>query len=188
MNDPVPDPRPRPAYGEYASPEEQRAAIRQPAEPATPAAPAGHRAHPPMPHGTDPRRAAPHPTTSAARPTRTADRIITIALLVYGLVTVVSALPQLWSFAGFAQDWMRLAGIDAPFTNVAQGDLWGKTGAAVFLVGWMATALLSWRSLIRRRLSWWIPLVGAIVTFVVASICLTLPLLGDPAVVQHFGL
>ena len=57
----------------------------------------------------------------------------------------------------------------------------------VFVVGWGATAVTAWRSLVARRLSWWIPLVGAIVTFVIASICLTVPLLGDPAVASHFG-
>ena len=37
------------------------------------------------------------------------------------------------------------------------------------------------------KLAWWIPLVGAIVTFIVVSVCLTVPLLGDPAIVAHFG-
>ena len=123
----------------------------------------------------------------AARPTRRADRIITLALVVYGFITVLSAVPQLWHFDEFAQTWMTLAGIDATFTNTAAGDLWGRIGAAVFAIGWLITALLSWRSVIRGRLSWWIPLVGAIATFVLVSVCLTVPLLGDPAVVAHFG-
>lgn len=190
----APDPgeRPRPAYGEYATPEEQRAAIRQPLDAGASAsgvAPGagGAGAHPPLPHPPTGPLPHPRPTTAAARPTRTADRIITIALLGYGLVTVLSAVPQLWNFDGFAQSWMQLAGIDAAFTNLAQGELWGRIGAGVFVVGWLLTAVLSWRSIVRRRLSWWIPLVGAIVTFVVASICLTVPLLGDPAVISHFG-
>ncbi|MCG7414547.1 DUF6264 family protein [Microbacterium aurum] len=169
----------RPQYGEYATPEQQRAAIREPlpqvpaAVATAPAAPA----HPPTAR----------PTTAAARPTRPADRIITVALLAYGLVTVLSAVPQLWHFTDFAQTWMQVAGIDETFTNTAQGDLWGRIGAVVFVVGWVATAVTAWRSLVARRLSWWIPLVGAIVTFVIASICLTVPLLGDPAVASHFG-
>lgn len=172
--------RPRPPYGEYATPEEQRAAIRDPAAQASvPIAPLPHPVTGPLP--------LPHPTTSAARPSRTADRIITLALLVYGLITVISAVPQLWAFTDFAQAWMDLAGIDATFTNTAQGEVWGRVGAIVFLAGWVLTALLSWRSVTRGRLSWWIPLVGAIVTFVVVSMCLTVPLLGDPAIAGHFG-
>lgn len=175
-------PRPRPQYGEYATPEEQRARIRQP-QPA-PTAP-----HPALPH-TAPSHAHPPTapaTTAAARPTRTADRIITFALLAYGLVTVISAVPQLWDFAGFAQTWMQVAGIDAAFTNTAQGELWGRIGAVVFVGGWLLTAALSFLSLRAGRLSWWIPLVGAIVTFIIATVCLTIPLLGDPAIVAHFA-
>ncbi|MFT3799565.1 DUF6264 family protein [Microbacterium sp.] len=168
--------RPRPQYGEYATPEEQRAAIRAPADHEELTAASGYAAaHPPR------------PTTTAARPSRTADRIITIALLAYGLVTVLSTVPQIWDFTDFAKTWMELAGIDATFTNTAQGDLWGRIGAIVFAAGWVLTAVVSWRSLRARRLTWWIPLVGAIVTFMAMTVCLVVPLLGDPAVVSHFG-
>jgi len=175
--------RPQPQYGEYATPEEQRARIKQP----PPEMDHAH-AHVALPHVTP---SYAHPptapaTTAAARPTRTADRIITIALLAYGLFTVVSAAPQLWDFTGFAQTWMQVAGIDATFTNTAQGELWGRIAAFVFIGGWLLTALLSWASLAARRLTWWVPLVGAIVTFIIATVCLTVPLLGDPAISSHF--
>lgn len=173
------DPRPAPQYGEYATPEEQRAHIRQPDPALTPQPAPPEQAYAPHP---PPAR----PTTDAARPTRAADRIITFALLAYGLVTVVTAVPQMLDFTGFAQTWMEVAGIDANFTNHDAGVLWGRIGAFVFAGGWVLTALLSWRSVRRRRLSWWIPLVGAIVTFTIASICLAVPLVGDPAVAQHF--
>ncbi|MFT4215531.1 MAG: DUF6264 family protein [Microbacterium sp.] len=175
--------RPRPQYGEYATPEQQRASIRQPAPEdgvltaaSAAVAPhaAVHRPHPPA-------------TTTAARPSRTADRVVTIALLAYGLATVLSALPQLWDFAQFAQTWMEVAGVDATFTNTAQGDTWGRAGAIVLAGGWALTALISWRSLRAGRLAWWIPLVGAIATYIAASLCLVVPLLGDPAVLSHFG-
>lgn len=184
-------PRPAPHYGEYATPEQQRAAIREPAQPqasaGVPSAPAPQpfpqAQSAPQPHP----RTVTHATTRAARPSRRADRIVTFALLAYGLVTVVSAVPQLWHFAAFAQTWMGLAGIDETFTNTAQGDLWGRIGAGVFVVGWLLTAWLSWRALSRGRLSWWIPLVGAIAAFIVVTVCLTVPLLGDPAIAAHFG-
>ena len=177
-----PDPRPRPAYGEYATPEEQRAAIREP-DPYT--VEVTRHAHAPTPVSAHAHPA--RPTTSAARPSRSADRVITVALLVYGFITVLGAAPQLWHFSEFAQAWMALAGIDATFTNIAQGELWGRAGAILFAVGWLVTALLSWLAMQRGRLAWWIPLVGAIVTFVVVSVCLTVPLLGDPAIAGHFG-
>ena len=194
---PAPDGRPRPAYGEYATPEQQRAAIRQPAAPAASAGfEAGAASHGPSQsewRGADagglraPHRPSPHATTTAARPSRTADRVITLALLAYGFVTVVSAVPQLWQFAEFAETWMKLAGIDATFTNIAQGNLWGRIASGVFVFGWLVTAALSWWTLRRRRLAWWIPPVGAIVTFGIVTICLMVPLLGDPAIYAHFA-
>lgn len=168
-----PESRPRPQYGEYATPEEQRASIREPVrEPSAPVV-----------------LAAPVASAAPAAPVRrrTVDRIMTFALLAYGLITVVSAVPQLWDFSGFAQTWMDLAGVDGTFTNTAQGDLWGRVGAGVFALGWLLTAVLAWRSVIAGRLSWWIPVVGAAVSFVIVTICLTVPLVGDPAIAGFFG-
>lgn len=176
-------PRPAPQYGEYATPEEQRAAIREPTaslayDRAASEAPAP--VAPPQPL-TRPM----HATTRAAQPTRRADRVITLILLAYGLVTVISAVAQLWHFADFAQTWMRVAGIAGEFTNIAQGDLWGRIGAALLVLGWVATAAVSLRMLSRGRISWWIPLVGAIVTYTALTACLMVPLFGDPAIAAH---
>ena len=190
--------RGQPQYGEYATPEEQRAAIREPAPggapvvAGAPAAPTRRDApadphRPAHAHGGSAGHPLSRPTTTAARPPRRADRIITLLLLVYGLITVASAIPQLWHFAEFADAWMTLAGIDGTFTNIAQGELWGRIGVAVFVIGWLVTAGLSGLALSRGRLGWWIPMVGAIVSFIVVSVCLTVPLLGDPAIMAHFG-
>ena len=176
-------PRPAPQYGEYATPEEQRAAIREPAPSFAydDAAPAVPRPVAPPQQSTRPM----HATTRAAQPTRRADRVITLILLAYGLVTVISAVAQLWHFADFAQTWMRVAGIAGEFTNIAQGDLWGRIGAALLVLGWLATAIVSLRVLSRGRISWWIPLVGAIVTYTALTACLMVPLFGDPAIAAH---
>ncbi|MEH3089773.1 MAG: DUF6264 family protein [Microbacterium arborescens] len=186
--------RPRPQYGEYATPEEQRARI---------AALGGTAPHPDVAetavvpdaasHGSAPNGgparphpATPRPTTAAARPTRLADRVISVALLAYGLVTVLGAIPQLIDFAGFANTWMDMAGIEGSLADPASGRAWGIAAAIFYSVGWLVTAVLTWWSLSRRRLSWWIPLVGAIVTFIIVSLLLAAPLLSDPAVVSGF--
>ncbi|WP_282836870.1 DUF6264 family protein [Microbacterium flavum] len=179
---------PAPQYGEYASAEEQRAAIRTPApSPASPSDAAASATASPsaLPTGTRPPARPMRPTTRAARPSRRADRLITLLLLVYGLVTVVSTVTQLWHFADFAELWMRFAGIDAEFTNIAQGDLWGRIGAGILILGWLATALLSGWMIARSRLAWWIPLVGAILTYAVLTVCLMVPLANDPAIAAH---
>ncbi|WP_292831819.1 DUF6264 family protein [Microbacterium sp.] len=168
-----PDSRPRPQYGEYASPEQQQASIREPVRQG------------------DPRGVAPTvpvaPRASAPVRRRTVDRVVTVALLAYGLVTVLSAVPQLWDFSGFAETWMGLAGIDGTFTNTAQGDLWGRIGAGAFAFGWVLTVVFAWRSVTARRLSWWIPVAGAAVSFIIVSVCLTVPLIGDPVVYGFFS-
>lgn len=164
--------RPAPRYGEYATPDEQRAAIRQPLPDAP--APAG------------PAPVAEQPVTSRTRGSR-ADRVITLALLVYGLLTVVTGVPQLLDFTGFMDAWRDVAGVETPFTNVEEGRRWGAIGAAAFAGGWLLTALASVVLLRRGRAAWWMPLVGAIATFLVVSVCLSVPILGDPGMMAHFG-
>lgn len=195
--------RPAPLYGEYATPEEQQERIRlsggsveDSASGSLEPAPALSRtelsapATVPAPHvpSTDPAPLAPSATAPAAseeRPVRRGDRIVTIGLLVYGLVTVLTTMPQLIDYAGFAQTWFDMAGVDAEFTAVESGRLWGTIAAVLFALGWVLTAALSWVSLAARRVSWWIPIAGAVVTFLIVSLCLSAPLLSDPALIEQ---
>lgn len=186
----APDPRPRPAYGEYATPEEQRARITQPdathalssgMDPAQAAAPA----FAPV-QGADRSGAPGAPigpaTTAAARPTRTADRIITFVLLGYGLVTVISAIPQMLDIDGFAQTFLQTLGVDGQLADPAAGAPWGFAAAAVLGVGWLLTAVLSWRSVAAGRITWWIPLVAGIVFNIASATLVLIPILSDPVV------
>lgn len=168
-------PRPRPQYGEYATPEEQRARIRQPD--ATSALEAGLPAVP----AAETAPAAPAAVGAPPRP-RTVDRVATIALLAYGLFTVVSSFPAFLDYGAYAETMFAVMGVDAELADPAAGRPWGIAAALVLAVGWIATALLSWRSLRRGRLTWWIPLVaGAVFTFV-AGMLMIVPLMNDPAV------
>lgn len=190
------DSRPRPAYGEYATPEEQRARIRQPD--ATEALSSGQA----LAAGADKIDTPPATASGAAASggsiagagtgagappatQRPVDRTITVALLVFGLFTVVTSIAGLIDFSGFADTWMQTAGIDAEFTNYEQGRLWGTIGAIVFSIGWLLTAYLSWRRLRRGRIAFWVPIVGAIVSYIALTACLMVPLLGDPAIADY---
>ncbi|MCH6232223.1 DUF6264 family protein [Microbacterium sp. CFH 31415] len=174
---PAPEPRPRPQFGEYATPEEQRARIAQPDaslvyEPAPVAESAPVVA-------TQPAGA---PAATARTRTRPVDRIVTFALLAYGLINVIATFPALADFSDYAQRMFDLLGVDATLTDPAAGRPWGVAAAIVLAVGWLITAALSWVSVRRGRLSWWIPLVGGVVfTFASASLVLV-PLMNDPAV------
>lgn len=172
---PAPDPRPRPQFGEYATPEEQRARIRQPD---------ASLVYEPAPVVDAPAAvpAAASPAVAPAARSRAIDRIVTFALLAYGLVTVISSFPALTDFSGYAETMFDLLGVDAALSDPEAGRAWGIAAAVVLAVGWIVTASLSWLNLRRGRLSWWIPLVGGVVFTFASAMLMLVPLMNDPAV------
>jgi hypothetical protein len=168
--------RPRPQFGEYATPEEQRARIQEPApwqqEPATPVM-------------TDsPAPGIPASPAPAERRPRPVDRIVTFALLAYGLVNVISSVPAFLDYGAYAETLLSMLGVDVQITDPAAGKAWGIAAVLVLAVGWCATAVVSWWSVRRGRLTWWIPLVGGILFTFVSGALMAVPLMNDPAVWQ----
>ncbi|MFN3948988.1 DUF6264 family protein [Microbacterium sp.] len=170
--------RPRPQFGEYATPEEQRARIRRPE--VTEALEAGVAPKPapqPAPATAPADKAAgfPVPASRGAR----VDRIVTFGLLFYGLFSVVTTIVQLLNFPEYAERGAQMLGVTTTFTNLSAGYVWGAAAAFVYGIGWLLTAVLTWRRLKSGRLAFWIPLVGFVVTALVAGVCVTLALVGD---------
>jgi hypothetical protein len=182
VNDPRPhdagDLRPRPQYGEYATPEEQRARIQQPdmtrlletgqdpdATPGTPAA--------------ESTSIVAKPAAAPVGRRRFADRVATIALLVYGLVTVVTGIPTMVDYQAYVGTVLELFGVDAQLADPSAGRPWGIAAALVLAIGWLITALISWRSLARGRVTFWIPLVAGVVFTFVAGMLLMVPIVSD---------
>ena len=163
----------RPQYGELATPEEQRRAAGLPpldevvVEPVL-AAPA------PEPV-VDAARRRPHPV----------DRFVTIGLLAYGLINVVVTAVSYLDLTRVMNESMKILGIEGEFTNYEQGKIWGTIAAVVLVVGWSLTASASVRRLRRAKITWWVPLVGAAVTMLIASMCLAVPMFGDPAFMSY---
>ncbi len=177
-------PRPRPQYGEYATPEEQRARIRQPDIDAALEAGTGGAAVAASPAVVVPRAGVPAAPAVAAAPVsrgRTVDRVVTFALLTYGLVNVVTAIPALVDFAAYADTVFQLLGVDVELSDPAAGRPWGIAAALVLGIGWLITAAVSWWSMRRGRLTWWIPLVGGLVFSVASSVLVFIPLMADQA-------
>jgi len=162
----------RPQYGEIATLEEQRKAAGLPPLDEMPPAVAV----PPAPE------TASRPATAAR--SRPVDRFITIALLAYGLVNVVMTGLSYLDFPTAMNQMMSVLGVDGEFTNFAQGKLWGTVAAIVLAAGWSLTAFFSIRRLRSGKVSWWVPLAGAAVTLLVASICAAIPLMNDPAFID----
>jgi hypothetical protein len=160
----------RPQYGELATPEEQRIAAGLPPLDETP---------PPVSEAPEP------PAESARTAGHPVDRFATIALLAYGLVNVVMSGLSYLDFATVMNQAMAAMGIDGEFTNYAQGRIWGTVAAIVLVVGWSLTAWLSIRRLRRGGRSWWVPLAGAAVTLLLTSICVAVPMMSDPALMEY---
>ena len=185
----APDERPRPQYGEYATPEEQRARIQQPnatwsLETGQAVGPAGGgQVHPVTPGTPDgaPAAASTAPMTRA----RGADRAVTLALLALGALNVILTAVTYFDLAGLANQAFSIIGIPGEFTNVDSARLWGPIAAVALIVGFVITAFLAWRSLQVGRISWWIPVVGAILTYIVVYVCIAIPLFGDPAFMEY---
>jgi len=161
-----------PRYGELATPEEQRIAAGLPPVSGMPA--------------PEPIEKAPDAVPASA-PRSSADRIATIALLAYGLFNVVTTGMSYLDLPTVLNEAMKILGIDGEFTDYAQGRLWGTIAAIVLAVGWTLTAVLSVRRLRRGRITWWVPLVGAVVTSILTSICVMIPMMGDPAFIEYIG-
>lgn len=159
----------RPQYGEYASPEEQRARIRLPD--ATRALETGQ-----VPEAPPASSVAPTPRS------RTVDRIITFALLGYGLFSVLTSIPAVVDYPLFASTFLALFGVDQPLADPAGARAWGLAAALVLGVGWVATLGFSWVSVRAGRLSFWIPLVGGVVFNAIFSVLIVVPLMADTAV------
>lgn len=173
------DERPRPQFGEYASAEEQRARIRQPD--VTERLDAGV-----APAGAESATAAPTAPTAGATSTspgrgRLVDRIVAFALLAYGLVNVISAAPALVDYAAYMTSVFELMGVDAEIGDADAGRPWGIAAAVVLIGGWLLTAAVTWATMRRGRVSWWISLVGGVVFSLTAGALVMVPLMSDAA-------
>lgn len=168
----------RPQYGELATPEEQRRAAGLPPLGEEPVPPAAVAPTPPVVSRP------PASSSASARPHRV-DRFVTIGLLAYGLVNVVVTGLSYLDLPRVMNDSMSILGIDGEFTNFAQGRLWGTIAAGLLVLGWAVTAALSVRRLRRGKVTWWLPLVGAVVTMGIVSACIAVPMFNDPAFMAH---
>ena len=192
------DGRDRPEFGEYATPEEQQA-LRMPLDPRAshdPSAPlaqlasmenANYTPLPPMPaHApgvpTDAPAAAPVGRGGLA------NRIVTIALLAYGLISVLTTIPRYLDFRSLANEAFQMAGVPGEFSNVAQGSTMGSAAAFILAVGFALTAWIAIRRLRRGQRAWWVPIVGSIVVNIPVVICLMAALMNDPAMLDYASL
>lgn len=158
----------RPQYGEYASPEEQRVRAGLPPVEQVPVA-------------SDPVSLQSDVAPPAGR---RVGRMITAVLLGIGLVNVLTSIPGFLDLSATFDQTLKMLGLEGSFSNFAAAKTWGAVAVVVMLAGYAVSVWLSVRRIRRNRSSWWVPLVVFLATMLLVSICLSVPMFGDPAFIQ----
>ncbi|MBN9157646.1 MULTISPECIES: DUF6264 family protein [unclassified Microbacterium] len=171
---PAEQPR-RPAFGEYATPEEQSRRAGRPMPP--PVVPVPPTVLPVVPPAQD----------TAERPAHPVDRMASIALLAYGVWNVITTVIAYLDPSSLMTSMMRMMGITGTFSNYGPARTAGIVAGIVLIVGWIVTAAWSVARLRRGKLTWWLPVAGGIVFGMLASICIAVPFMTDPSVVSFLN-
>jgi hypothetical protein len=143
------DDRPEPQYGEYATPEQQAAAMGRPyVSPAQQAA-------------TEEAARQAMSQVVIARPTGYANRFLTVLLLALGALALVERIPTYFSYAASFRGTFASTPL-ASVTVPASLDAAGIPTLIANVVLFAATVLVSILLLRRGRVSFYVPIVGAV--------------------------
>lgn len=196
--------RPRPQYGEYATPEQQASAMGLPEPSSSPrgvpdSAPSSSPPTPPVADGARPssaRRldgaaeATPAQRATARRATaRTAaslrwDRVFTYALLGLATYSLLTSIPQYLDFGTAVNDIYAQLGAG----TFNRPDLMSKVGigfGVVQTILYVFTVLFALRALRARKLAFYIPLIGGMLFLVITAVVLGVVLSSDPGFLEH---
>lgn len=182
--------RPRPEYGEYATPEEQRAAIKSPelnphyAPPERSQVPQTER-RPDAP--VDARQPPTGDGTRSEPPylRHRTDRVVTIALLVLGLYNVIGLVMGRAGIGDQITSAYRSMGITGDYATTALTGTVADVIAFVSLALWIAAAGLSGWMMVRGRLAFWIPLTAGVAAGMVGAVGYLILFLHDPAFIAY---
>lgn len=166
-------PRPRPQFGEYATPEEQKKAIKVPLDD-TESVPVESQMSPTS-HITM------QPT---ARPAPNGNRFATVLLLGIGLVTVLLSMPALLDLPAATRSAFSQLGV-GEFTSDALATTMGWTALIIEVVLWGVALWLSLRALNRGKVAWWIPLVFGVIANIAVFVCVAVAMAGDPSFAEY---
>lgn len=170
--DPVDDPsaeRPRPRYGEYATPEEVARARGARAPDAPPAAPPG--------------TALPRPLPPRARPPRRGNNLITVLLLLFGIWNTVDSIPGYLDFGSVLSQAVALAG----YGSVEFGAVAHTAGIVLLVVSLLlliAAIGVSLRLIRDGRRSIWVPITAGALSVVVSVVVMTIVVANTPSLLD----
>jgi hypothetical protein len=173
------DERPRPQYGEYATPEQQASAAGLPYQPPAPDAAARVNVAPPSSE-------TPVSPAVQARSAYPGDRLGTLFLLGIGVFTLLQSLPEYLSYSTALNSINKQLGIGA-FPLVSLADKVGIALLVVHVVIFLLTVWWALRTLARGKRAFYIPLVGFAVFAVIYSVVITLLIHADPTFWAQFS-
>jgi hypothetical protein len=186
--------RPRPEYGEYATPEQQHAAKRtdEPFVPVAAPTPVGQSSsvgdqswpgplvapqRPQSPTQTPP------PAAVVQKPARRWDLIVSAGLLGYGLFSVISGFPVYADPVTLLNQIAQLQGL-GHFSPSALATALGIVINATSAVIWVVTAAITYRLLRRGRLAFYVPVIGGVLVAIVGAVCMLVIMLSDPSFID----
>jgi hypothetical protein len=175
--------RPRPQFGEYATPDQQRDAIKVPLS--------DHEDIPVESHVSPTSHisvqgAQPSAVPATGKRPSTGDRFATTVLLGIGLITVLMTIPALTNLpAAIAPAFIQLDVGTFTADELARSLGWGALVAEVAL--WIIAFWLSTRALRRGKLAWWIPLVFGVIANIVVFACIAIAMSSDPAFTEYLN-
>lgn len=191
--------RPRPQFGEYASPEEQRARIAEPIDEQraeelgiAPVIPVDHRHTEPTlreqtrqtpAQGTSGAPQSPEEASGGRRPV-TGDRLATSLLLGLGLIGLIVTMPNLLDLPGLIRPALVQLGVSG-YSSDSLASAMGVLALGLQIAIWIGAVLLSLRSLRAGRLTFWIPLVAGVAANIVVIVCLAIAMGADPAFMEY---
>lgn len=169
----TPDPRPRPQYGEYASPDEALAAARA--------------RDPWAPPTTPPVTSTPQRQAATTRAPSRADRSWTLVLLVLGGFFTAYAILTMTTLSENFEQFYAVYGIEgthqvSPVEPVAAGVV--IVSHLALLVG---SVILARRRLQAGRLAFWIPLVAGAIASVVFFVAFATIVAADPNIMEYMN-
>lgn len=160
------DERSRPEYGEYASPEEQAAAIGTVPE---------------AMQDITPQAVVPEADIA---PIRRWDIIASVALIVIGAYATFSSIPQFANLQGTIEGIYAVYGYTGTYPNPALASAIGIAINIVQPVALVLAMIISARRLRGGHIAFWIPLVAGVIVTIVAGALLVTAFYSDPAFIS----